>query len=382
MIYFDNAATTFPKPRAVTQALTQATVRYGANPGRAGHRMAYETAEQVYAAREAVSDFFALGKPENVIFTKNCTESLNTVIFGLARRGGHFVCSDLEHNAVARPLEALQQKKTCAWSTAHVGDTDEETVLNFKNALQKNTVAIVCTGASNVFGKRTPLKKLSDLAHRNGIPLIVDAAQTAGILPISLQESGIDFLCAPGHKGLYGVTGTGILLCNSNLALAPLTFGGTGTLSAQLTQPEAYPERLESGTLNVPGILALEKGIQFVKSKGIDRIYMHEMRITQKIREGLRQMPNILLYTNGAEHPQDYVPLLSFNVRGLQSEETAAELSEAGIAVRAGLHCAPLAHNTYGTQDVGTVRVCPSVFTSEKDVNSLLNSVFKIAKAI
>lgn len=382
MIYFDNAATTFPKPRAVTQALTQATARYGANPGRAGHRMAYETAEQVYAAREAVSDFFALGKPENVIFTKNCTESLNTVIFGLARRSGHFVCSDLEHNAVVRPLEALRRKGMCTWTAAHIGETDEETLANFARALQKNTVAIVCTGASNVFGKRAPLKKLAALAHKNGIPLIADAAQTAGVVPISLQESGIDFLCAPGHKGLYGIMGTGLLLCNSEIPLEPLTYGGTGTLSAQMTQPEAYPERLESGTVNVPGILALEKGIRFVQQKGVSRIYAHEMHVVKNMCEAFRQIPNILLYTDILEQPQSYVPLLSFNVHGLHSEETAAKLSESGIAVRAGLHCAPFAHNTYGTQTPGTVRICPSVFTTEKDVNSLLNSVFKIAKAI
>lgn len=382
MIYFDNAATTFPKPRTVTHALSQAAVRYGANPGRAGHRMAYETAERVYAAREAVSDFFSLGKPENVIFTKNCTEALNTVIFGLARRGGHFVCSDLEHNAVVRPLEALRRQGVCTWSTAHVGETDAETLANFESVMQKNTIAVICTGASNVFGKRTPLKLLADAAHKNGVLLVADAAQTAGILTVSMREDGIDFLCAPGHKGLYGVMGTGILLCNSEQRLEPLTYGGTGTLSAQLTQPDAYPERLESGTLNVPGILALEKGVRFVGEKGTERIYAHEMHVIQTVQDSLRQMPNVLLYTDISAQPRQFAPLLSFNIRGLHSEETASKLSEAGIAVRAGLHCAPLAHKTFGTLETGTVRVCPSVFTSEKDVNSLLNSVFKIAKAI
>lgn len=176
--------------------------------------------------------------------------------------------------------------------------------------------------------------------------------------------------------------GTGILLCSSEHRLEPLTYGGTGTLSAQLTQPDAYPERLESGTLNVPGILALEKGVRFVGEKGTERIYAHEMHVIQIVQESLRQMPNVLLYTDVSAHPRQFAPLLSFNIRGLHSEETASKLSEAGIAVRAGLHCAPLAHKTFGTLETGTVRVCPSVFTSEKDVNSLLNSVFKIAKAI
>lgn len=382
MIYFDNAATTYPKPRAVRQTLVQAVTRYGANPGRAGHRMAYETAECVYAARAAVAEFFELDGAENVIFTKNCTEALNTVIFGLARQGGHFVCSDLEHNAVARPLESLRQRGVCTWTAAHIAEDDVQTLANFENALRPNTIAIVCTGASNVFGRRTPLKALADLAHRHGILLVADAAQTAGILPISLRDSGIDFLCAPGHKGLYGVMGTGLLLCNCTHPLEPLTYGGTGTLSAQLTQPEAYPERLESGTLNVPGIAALEQGISFVRTLGLSKIFAHEMRSVQKIEEAFRQMPNVILYTDLSKHPQAYVPLLSFNLRGLHSEETAERLSAHGIAVRAGLHCAPSAHEAYGTKEVGTVRICPSVFTNEKDVNSLLNSVFKIAKAI
>ncbi len=381
MTYFDNAATTFPKPSAVTRAMTQAVGRYGANPGRAGHRMANETAQRIYETRELISDYFDLGKPENVIFTKNCTEALNIVIRGLARCGGHFVCSDLEHNAVSRPLEALRQQGICTWSTAHVGETDEQTLENFAQKIRSNTIAVVCTGASNVFGRRAPLEKLARLAHAHNIPLIADAAQTAGIVPVSMRESEIDFLCAPGHKGLYGVMGTGILLCNSGLPLSPLTYGGTGTLSAQLSQPEVYPERFESGTLNVPGILSLGKGIRFVQSKGIKRIYQHEMRLMQSIYEELCAMPNLVLYTDFASSSENYVPLLSFNVQGLHSEETAARLAEADIAVRAGLHCAPLAHKTYGTLDFGTVRICPSVFTNEKDVNSLLNSVFKIAKA-
>lgn len=381
MIYFDNAATTYPKPPSVLRAVQTAVTRYGANPGRAGHKLAVETAQQVYFARETVARFFDLPSCENVIFTKNCTEALNTVIKGLAQKGGHFVCSDLEHNAVVRPLEALRLQGLCTWTAASVGETDEETVENFKKCLRPNTTAIICTGASNVFGKRLPIRALADLAHKYGIRIAVDAAQTAGITPISMQKDGIDFLCAPGHKGLYGIMGTGVLLCNCDVLLKPLTQGGTGVLSAQLTQPETYPERLESGTVNVPGILSLTAGIQFAERKGVERIYARETAHTVRIETALREMKNIALYTDAAAQNKAYVPLLSFNVHGMHSEEVAAQLSADDIAVRAGLHCAVLAHTAYNTAEIGTVRICPSVFTTEKDVNSLLNSIFKIAKS-
>lgn len=380
MIYFDNAATTYPKPQSVLRALNTAAVRYSANPGRAGHKLAVETAEQVFQARETVAEFFELEHCENVIFTKNCTEALNTVLKGLARTGGHFVCSDLEHNAVARPLEALRLQGVCSYTAAAVGETEAQTIESFKKCLRPNTIAIVCTGASNVFGKILPIQALARLAHQHGVYMVVDAAQTAGILPISLKNDGIDFLCAPGHKGLYGVMGTGVLLCNCDAVLKPLTEGGTGVLSAQLTQPDAYPERLESGTLNVPGILATAQGVKFVNRYGTARLYDKEMRHILHIYNALREMPNVELYDDFSAENAAYVPLLSLNVRGLHSEETAKRLSEANIAVRAGLHCAVFAHRAYKTEARGTVRVCPSVFTTEKDVNSLLNSIFKIAK--
>lgn len=380
MIYFDNAATTYPKPQSVLRALQTAAVRYGANPGRAGHRMAVETAQQIYNARETLADFFGLPQCENVIFTKNCTEAVNTVIKGLAKRGGHFVCSDLEHNAVVRPLESLRRQGVCTWTAAKVEKTQEETVEAFRKCLRPNTIAIVCTGASNVFGRALPLRALAALAHKHGVLFVADAAQSAGILPISMEQDGIDFLCAPGHKGLYGAMGTGVLLCNANTMLKPLTEGGTGVLSAQLTQPETYPERLESGTLNVPGILSVAQGVRFLQKQGITRVYEREMQHILKIEATLRNMEKIELYTDLLEQPENFVPLLSFNVEGLHSEETAAKLSEMHVAVRAGLHCAPAAHKKYQTLDRGTVRICPSAFTTEKDVNSLLNSIFKIAK--
>ena len=380
MTYFDNAATTYPKPHAVLWEMQKAMIRYGANPGRGGHEMALAAAKAVYAARAALSDLFDLGAPERVIFTQNCTQALNMVIKGLARPGGHFICSNLEHNAVARPLEALRRRGVCNWDAAAVGGSDTETLSAFDACFRPETVAVVCTGASNVFGRVLPLEQLAQLAHSHGVPLVADLAQTAGLLPVSLQKSGIDFACCPGHKGLYGPMGTGVLLCNSDARLETLLEGGTGTLSMQLVQPEAYPERLESGTLNVPGIAGLAAGAAFVRRLGPETIFAHEMRLAKEIADGLSEMPRVHLYTDFHNRAQRFVPLISFNIAGMHSEEAGAALASHGFAVRAGLHCAPLAHRAYGTLDTGTVRVCPSVFSAEKDVKSLLNCIFQIAK--
>lgn len=382
MIYFDNAATTYPKPTAVISTMQNAMYMYGANPGRGGHDMAFQTAQKIYEAREMIASFFHLSNPEGVIFTKNCTEALNTVLWGISKPGGHFLSSSLEHNAVARPLEAIQRAGICHWDTADIGETEEETIEHFKKAIQSNTIAIVCTAASNVFGIRMPLEKLGRLAKEKGLFFIVDAAQGAGIIDLDMQALGIDFLCAPGHKGLYGPMGTGFLLCNNTeKLLVPLMQGGTGSQSMSLLQPDVYPDRLESGTLNVPGILGLAEGVRFVKNRGIENLYQQEMQQIFRIYDALSSSPQIELYENIRNSDKKFVPLLPFNIRDKDSEEVGLRLAEDGVAVRAGLHCAPLAHKFYHTEEQGTVRICPSVFTTEKDVNSLLNSIFKIAKS-
>lgn len=380
MIYFDNAATTYPKPPEVIKTMSRATVRYGANPGRGGHKMSYLTSEAVYGTRKRVAEFFGTDAPENVIFTKNCTEALNIVIKGLCVPGCRFICSSLDHNAVIRPLEALRRSGTADYDIAPVGKTDDETVANFKRLLRSNTRAVICTGASNVFGERLPTAKLARLAHENGTLFILDAAQTAGIVNIDMRRDEIDFLCTAGHKGLYGPMGTGLLVINSDEHLNSLIEGGTGSFSAVLSQPEIYPDRFESGTLNVPGILSLGEGIRFVSDRGVSRIYKSEQGHIADIYKALKNIPNVRLYTDPFSSEKSYVPLLSFNVDGLHSEQTAALLANDNIAVRAGLHCAPSAHKTYGTLREGTVRIAPSIFTKKQDVNLLLTSVVKIAK--
>lgn len=380
MIYFDNAATTYPKPRMVREAMARAIAEYGANPGRSGHTMSMRTASRIYRCREQAASMFGLREPENVVFTLNCTHAVNTVLHGVLNRGDHVVTSDLEHNAVMRPLYKLAADGVISYSTAHVCEGNfEETLKNFKKEIRANTRMIICMHASNVFGIVLPIAEIARLAHENGLLFAVDAAQSAGVLPIDMGKTGIDFLCLPGHKGLYGPMGTGMLLCADGAEVRPLIEGGTGSLSAHLYQPPILPDKLESGTGNTPGILALSAGLDFVKTVGLRNIAEHEMALMQKLYDALASTEKVRLYTQRPEQDK-HVPLLSFNLNGLHSEETAVRLNHDGIAVRSGLHCAPCAHGAYGTSETGTVRIAPSYFTNKKDLYELIKSVRKIAK--
>lgn len=379
MIYLDNAATTYPKPPCVRYAVAQALEKYGANPGRGGHRMAMETAEAVYACRENAAHFFGLDDPTRVVFTANCTEALNTVLQGLLQSGDHVVVSDMEHNAVMRPLTRLREQGV-EYSQAVVCEYDrKQTVENFRQAIRPNTKLILCLHASNVFGTVLPIRELGLLAHRNGIFFAVDGAQSAGLLPINMQKDEIDFLCLPSHKGLYGPMGAGMLLCNTNADLLPLKTGGTGSQSLSMTQPEELPDRLESGTLNVPGICGLNAGLLWLQETGRANVLQHERWVMQYLYDMLSNCPFVKLYTAQpcSEHT---VPLVSFNLLGKVSEEVAEDLAKEGVAVRAGLHCAPCAHRRAGTLQSGVVRVAPSAFTRRQEVENLYKILIKIAR--
>lgn len=379
MIYLDNAATTYPKPRAVTESVCRSFSEYGANPGRAGHDMAMRTSAQIYNCREKAAEFFGMSAPENVIFTPNCTTAVNIVLKGFLKYGDHVVVSDLEHNAVMRPLFELMKTRGIKYTAAHVCENnDDETVLNFKKSLNENTKLIFCSHASNVFGLVLPIKRLSQLAHRNNILFGVDAAQSAGVLPINMIEDEIDFLCVPGHKGLYGPMGTGMLLLKNDIPLRSFVDGGTGSLSAKLSQPDFLPDRFESGTGNTSGIIGLSSGISFVKGQGLRQIYEHEMTLMRFAYLELQKVDGIILYTGNPKFGS-HVPLISFNINEMHSEETAKFLCDDEIAVRAGLHCAPCAHSAFGTLQSGTVRVCPSIYTCKSDIKHLIKSIGKIA---
>ena len=376
MIYFDNGATTFPKPESVTREMLGA-VRSAANPGRGGHRLSLRGSELMYRCREDVARLFGMDDPSRVIFAPNCTAALNTVIQGSLKSGDHAVISSLEHNAVARPLEALRRRGVTYSIADAVDGDDDATVDNFRRAIRQNTRMIVCTHASNVFGVRLPVERLGALCRIYGLLFCVDAAQTAGVAPIKLGGSDIDFLCTAGHKGLYGPMGTGLLLINSDAVPESLIQGGTGSLSSSLDQPELLPDRFESGTPNLPGIAGLSAGVRFVMShRGL---LERESALAAMLYDRLSAVNGVKLYTSRPE-PSRYMPVLSFNIEGEDSERVAAVLNDRfGIAVRAGLHCAPLAHRSYGTLDTGTVRAVVSAFTTRAQVEFFADSLYRIS---
>lgn len=374
MIYLDNAATTWPKPRGTASAIADVLSAKGANPGRGSYRMAELSSEAVYRCRCHAAAFFGASAPEKVIFTPSCTHAINYVLKGALSAGDHVVISDLEHNAVTRPLMQLV-KRGVQFSSAHVTEGDPEaTVAAFRRKLRHNTKMIFCTHASNVFGMKLPIAAIGELAHRNGLLFGVDCAQSAGTAPLDLRELKADFLCAPAHKGLYGIMGLGLLVINCDRTLSTVIEGGTGSLSGINTQPDFLPDRFESGTLNVPAIAALDVGLHFIESIGRERLEQHEMSLICRAYDGIASLPGCELYTS-RPHSDSHVPLLSFNIRGIPSEEAAERLGKREIAVRAGLHCAGDAHRAMGTPSDGTVRICPSAFTSPEEIEAFLLAV-------
>ena len=341
--------------------------------------MAVSAAEMVFDTRRRVKELFDLDAEEQVIFTDGCTTALNTVIKGVLKPGDHVVISSYEHNAVVRPLEKMRAAGMITYSVAHPADNDEETIESFRSQINRSTRLFICTHASNVTGRIMPIRRLCALAHSYGILFCVDAAQSAGVLPISAKDDGYDFVCCAGHKGLYGPMGVGLLLMNHDVRLDTLTEGGTGSASDSPLMPEEYPERMESGTLNVPGIAGLNAGVRYVQSRGCDTLYRRELKEVGYLYQRLSENPNVILYT---PMPKEglFAPVLSFNIRDIDSESVARILDRRyGIAVRAGLHCAPSAHRILGTLDCGTVRVAPSSFTTRDNMRYLASTVYKIS---
>ena len=375
MIYLDNAATTYPKPQSVIKAVDDA-LKKSANPGRSGHTLSQSTAISVYEVREKLKDMFSAPSVENVVFTLNCTHAINYVLKGLIKSGDRIVTSSFEHNAVMRPLEKLKKQGVHIDIAESYPDDKEATVRSFSRLINTNTKLVICTAASNVIGLKMPIKEIGMMCKQFGISFCVDAAQLAGVCDINMKECNIDYLCIAAHKGLYAPMGTGILITKDN-RLDTIIEGGTGTASIMLDQPNDLPEMLESGTINVPGIIGLGAGIDFVKSKGFDKIYNHEMGLVKRLYKQLKSTPGVKLYT--PEPDDNYAPVLSFNINGLNSVDSASKLNSLGFATRAGLHCAPFAHKRIGTIESGTVRICPSVFTSSQDIDKFAAAVRQIS---
>lgn len=359
MIYLDNGATSFPKPEAVKRAVLE-TMQHCANPSRGGHRAAIAADRTVYRCREAASQLFDC-QPEQVVLTPGCTYGLNMAIRTLIKPESKVLISGFEHNAVTRPLHALHADVTVAGRKLF---SASDTLEQWENALRKGVDAAVFTHVSNVFGYILPVERMAQLCKEYGVPFIVDAAQSAGSLPVRLNKLGAAFIAIPGHKGLLGPQGTGLLLCNRNVA--PLVCGGTGNLSRMQDMPAELPERAEAGTLNVPGIGGLLAGINTVQRIGPERIFQREQRLAKLCSRQLRELGYRVF--SGA----DQAGVVSFTGQE-DCEELAAYLASRGIAVRAGLHCAPLAHDSAGTLQTGTVRVSFGHNSTSGDIQQLVD---------
>jgi len=374
MIYFDNSATTNPKPLSVVCAANNAMKRYSFNSGRGGYAHSVATAEKIFAVREKISSLTSY-LPENIAFTLNCTMALNMAIKGSVKKGDHVIISSIEHNAVSRPVEALKNKGIITYDIAPYSYDPDVTVDSFRKCINKNTSLIVCTNASNVFGGIIPVDRISKLCKENGIRFIVDGAQSIGVL--DFDSSYADILCCAGHKGLYGPMGTGFMAVGEDVLIDTIIEGGTGSSSLNLNQPDFLPDRFESGTLNNSGIIGLGAGVDFVMNKGTGNIYNKELTHIQCLYKELEKNENVTLYTPYPEKDV-FVPILSFNYKDYPSEQTANLLAKRGIALRAGLHCAPLAHKYYKTDERGTVRISPSVFTTNNECEIFLNTLKKL----
>ena len=373
MIYLDAAATTLEKPVGVHSAVLRA-LEDMSSPGRGNYPASRLAEEAAFCCRSEAAALFDVDSPEKVIFTFNATHGLNIAIRSLVKPGGRVIISGYEHNAVTRPIHALEGVEIVVIDTPLF--CPEQMIREFSQALEQGADAVVCTHVSNVFGYILPVDEIAALCCKRHVPLVVDASQSAGALPVSLERWKAAFVAMPGHKGLYGPQGTGLLLCGGEAT--PLLQGGTGSASRMQQMPSELPDRLEAGTHNMPGIAGLLAGLRFVRGKRPEEILDHERGMARRAAEHLQELKGVRLFRAGEEDCRTGV--LSFTVEGCGCEEIAEKLAKRSVAVRAGLHCAPLAHRTAGTLEGGTIRLSPSFFTSPEQIDrfaGLLQAVIR-----
>lgn len=370
MIYLDNAATTLMKPASVPRSVTWA-FDHLSSPGRGGHKAAMDAAQAAYECREAAARLFNVKEPENVVFTFNATHALNIAIKSIVKQSEKVIISGYEHNSVTRPLYAIGAKISVAASELF---EPEMALLTFEQRLSDDTALVVCNHVSNVFGYILPVERIIAACRDKKIPFILDASQSAGVVDIDFQKLGADFVCMPGHKGLYGPQGTGLLLCARKAEA--LLQGGTGSHSLAPDMPQVLPDQLEAGTHNMPGILGLKAGLEFIMKQGTKTILAHERELIDYAAGELIKIEGVHIFRSEYGYCQSGV--LSFIIDGMPCETVGDALAARGIAVRAGLHCAPLAHKTAGTLATGTVRVSVSHFNTKRDINTLINAVERI----
>ncbi|MDO7788883.1 aminotransferase class V-fold PLP-dependent enzyme [Desulforamulus aquiferis] len=377
MVYFDSAATSWPKPPEVWQAMEHFIKEVGASPGRAGHRRTVEANQIVDETRQLLASLFNINDPERIVFTLNATDALNMAIKGLMSQGEHVITSSMEHNSVTRPLHTLESHGVQV--TKIKCDRQGKIDLNqVEQAIRPNTRAIVLTHASNVVGTIMPVQDIGRIAAKHNIHFVLDAAQTAGILNIDVKRLNVSVLTFPGHKGLMGPQGTGGLFIREDVNLRTLREGGTGSGSETPTQPNIMPEKYESGTLNAVGIAGLGAGLKFLRRVGKEKIHQHEMGLTNRFIKGAESIGGLRIY--GPLKDEERVPVVSFSLEGYKAGQVGDRLDkEFDIGCRAGLHCAPDAHHTLGTFENKLVRFSFSYFNTEAEVDYALKALRQIA---
>jgi len=376
MIYLDNAATTFPKPIESIQYLNKFIKGIGGNPGRSGHKLSVDAARTIFNARDKLTSFINGKNSERLIFTQNGTESLNLAILGLLKEKNHIITTSLEHNSVMRPLTFLQKEKGIDITIIQCSSNGIIDVQKIKNAIRHNTRAVVINHGSNVVGVLQPIKEIKKII--GDIPIIVDACQTIGSVKIDLKNDNIDILCFSCHKSLYSVQGLGALYLKEGIELTPLKFGGTGSKSESIEHPEFMPDKYECGTPNTPGIASLLGGLAFIEKSGLDNIIKKKKSLRKLFIKLISEINGIIIY--GSQESENSIPVISINIKNKLPSEVGYELNKKKIYVRVGLHCSPLAHQTIGTFPEGTVRIAPGYFTSEEDINILVEVIKNIAK--
>ncbi len=372
-IYLDNAATTFPKPEAVIRAVTEAMRYAGGNPGRGSHRLSTAAAELVYDCRTAAAELFG-ADPERVVFTENATHALNCAIKGLAEPGCHILIDNYAHNAVYRPVKALADAGLAEFDIYDASGDDEEILENIRRKLRPETRIVAAAHQSNICSHILPVEKIGKLCAQYGLHFVVDASQSAGHLPIDLAEMHITALCLPGHKGLFGPMGVGMLLSAPDVRYRTILEGGAGIHSLDASMPEELPERLEAGTLPLPAIAGLLAGIRYVRRVGLEEIRLHECTLSAELTRCLNNIPGVTVYG------ESIGPVVSFILDGSSPAETGAYLASRGICVRTGYHCAPLAHRTVGSIETGSVRAGFSWFNTMSDVHALADALENLRK--
>ncbi len=376
MIYLDNGATSFPKPRAVHEETAKCMRFYAANAGRGSHRLSVMAAEKIWETRALLAKLFGAETPERIAFTQNCTEALNMGLKGILKSGDDLIISDMEHNSVYRPSVVLAGRgvRTLMARSDDEGRVSPEAVLR---QITPRTRMICLQHASNVGGGLNPIREIGRLAREHGILFMVDAAQTAGSVPIDVEKDGIDLLAFPGHKGLLGPQGTGGLYVRDGLEIAPLREGGTGSASESPEMPDFLPDRLEGGTVNLPGIAGLGGGVRFVLQKGVENIGRHERRLCARLINGIGHLPHVRIL--GPTDMTNRVGVVSIAVKGKEAAEIAGTLDRKyGIAVRAGLHCSPLAAARFGVLQEGSVRFSPGVFNTMQEIDHAVRAMREI----